>query len=334
MGYLSRFADCLASQTAPLCPKGHLLAAKSQPENACLSCGRRGTRNHCARCDYKICKPCFDGSTWRRGGRRRVALFSGGGFHKLHDGSDEIQACDEECVTETGAALRIAGFTVITLDIEQVGSNSAQGEEARAALRSCCVAVLPGGHDIPQADALGDMGKTALHSVLERGGGLVGICAGACLLSKGLPSQENCYGWLPISCDPTYGDFGLKGKAALTASEEGAGIFGPALQGDVHFDESPSMIIPGDIPGIVVDATYAVQEKMGKEAKGLSGGAAVVRGQASSGPRSAGRMVLIATHFELTGSVGKGLVIARAVDWAAGDSGVDSPSSKVAKVRN
>ena len=56
----------------------------------------------------------------------------------------------------------------------------------------------------------GALGKAALEAVLNRGGGLVGICAGAYLLSEGAEgASRHCYGWLPVACGPAFGDNGL-----------------------------------------------------------------------------------------------------------------------------
>ena len=114
--------------------------------------------------------------------------------------------------------------------------------------------------------------------------------------------------------------------------------FGAGLAGQVLFDESPSMVISTERLGsaeLIVDATYTQQqpnleihcrnESQRKLAQrlGEGGGIAVLRGRAGgeSGPRSAGRMVLIGPHFELTDGAEqntKGRVVAGAVRWALG----------------
>lgn len=269
---------------------------------------------------------------WWDGCGSKVAILIGGGFYER--GDRPIQACEGDCVDGVFDALTAAHFEVSLVDIGEVGEDGPGGDSARLILEGCQCVLVPGGHDIPQAAALGPIGKAALQAVLGRGGGLVGVCAGAWLLCEGDKSSHNghCYGWLPVSCHCRFADNGLVGIARLSSSPEGENIFGVGLSGQVWFDESPLFVLDDRAveSGVKIDATFdapGVQlvtpfdgeaaEKIGPETiSQLVGEAAVVRGTPSVA--QTGRIVLLSTHFELTSGPEKGEVLARAVAWALG----------------
>jgi hypothetical protein len=372
---------------------------KRSADFVCDVCGdkinREETFYHDNTADYDECARCH-GSLLHRsqailaessdldamsaiGRGRRVALLCGGPYMRFTDKTirpasseehdkdedleDQIQACDQTCVAATAKLLTANGFAVTQFCVDKLGSASGEGRAARSDLDNCVAAVIPGGHDIPQAYALGKLGKAALSSVLKRGAGLVGVCAGAWLLSEGgvsapvpcapsdtctdgddLREASHCYGWLPVTCDPRYGDNCFVGPSSLSATSTGSDLFGVGLEGAVFFCESPRMIVlVQDQEQVIVDAMYSQTQPtalgkglVGARAlrKGLAGGAAVVHGQSHCslglGP---GRMVLIGPHFELTTDMtgshdhhaseelaqAQQMVIARAVDWAMGD---------------
>jgi len=276
-------------------------------------------------------KPC---AQWWEGGALRVAVLAGGSWFRRPCGS-RIQACDEGCTESTERLLQAAGFEVLILDINCLGSAGEAGSSVRADLLSCNCIVVPGGHDLPQATSLGDLGRKMCEQAASAGVGFVGVCAGAWLLGLGDGGSHN-FGWVPVGCHPAFGDNGVTGIASLDATERGRCLLGDAVVGQVFFDESPSLIIDEHLPGadaLTVDATYAAPgvrandplgmkaiKKLGNKMDELIGGAAVVSGVCMVPGDDAvpGRVVLIGPHFELTSGFAKHQVLARAVAWAAG----------------
>lgn len=130
----------------------------------------------------------FSDKCW--GGRdTRVAVLCGGGwFERPKVGAlsgGPVQACDKDSVSKTVETLRDICFDVVQIDVGELGSEDDSGEKARLALAECRACVVPGGHDVAQAASLGTLGKAALASLLEQGGGMVGVCGGAWLLGHG-----------------------------------------------------------------------------------------------------------------------------------------------------
>lgn len=271
---------------------------------------------------------------WWEGRALHVAVLTGGNWLRLPCGS-KIQACDESCTEATKSILRAAGFKVWPLDINCLGSAGEAGDRARADLLRCKCIVVPGGHDLPQATSLGDLGRETCEEAASAGTGFVGVCAGAWLLGLGDGGSHN-FGWMPVRCHPAFGDNGLKGMASLDATERGRWLLGDAISGQVVFDESPSLMIDERLPGadaFTVEATYAAPgvracdpagiravKKLGSKMDELVGGAAVVSGLCTvpGDDLPAARVVLIGPHFELTSDHAKHQVLARAVAWAAG----------------
>ena len=267
-------------------------------------------------------------------GGARVAVLCGGGTYERPRVGDwsggPIIACDCPMAgfDPLVGLLEDAGFAVVRIDVDQLGSET--GSQARSALATCRACVIPGGHDIPQAESLGKLGKEALEAFARQGGGFVGICAGAWLLGHG-EGQAHNFRWLPVACDPQFGDNGLEATATIEATPEGLQLLGDGVQGQVYYNESPCMSAVSAGLELKVLAKYAPEiraesfaggaalERMGRDkvVKALAGGAAVVSGLCEEFP-SRPRIVLIGPHWESTVGVGKHRVVARAVAWAAG----------------
>ena len=75
------------------------------------------------------------GRFWWGGRGARVALLTGGGtYERPRDGANPggpIKACDPEAVAATSTALSDVGYTVVQLDMDELGSAGSSGERAR-----------------------------------------------------------------------------------------------------------------------------------------------------------------------------------------------------------
>jgi putative intracellular protease/amidase len=185
------------------------------------------------------------------------------------------------------------------------------------ALGQCDVLVMPGGGGSTEAKGLGDKGCEAIRDFVGRGGGYVGICAGAYLASNG-------YSWSLGIINARAAD-GMRGKETVKVEllPEGAEILGTkAGPVNVNYQNGPILVSAGasDLPPIIVLAVFRTElVSPAREPRVRMDGAPAM----IAAPYRKGRVVCISPHPEATPGL-EGLVRA-AIRWAAGKSEKDRP---------
>ena len=85
---------------------------------------------------------------------------------------------------DSGVSAKVAGLIDLLSGYKQLTVSTLSGEEVRSGkLQNFDVVVFPGGSGSKEAAALGKPGRDEVRSFVQRGGGYLGICAGAYLAS-------------------------------------------------------------------------------------------------------------------------------------------------------
>jgi len=195
-----------------------------------------------------------------------------------------------------------AGMRVCRVGPEQIGAGI---------LQRCRLVVFPGGSGSKEAAAIGEDGRQRVREFVERGGGYVGICAGAYLCTSGF-------------------DWGLKILDAKTASplwKRGTGTVqieltaaGRAILGDrpglldVKYANGP-ILVPAareDLPDYQVLAYFRTELAKNNTPEGIMVNAPAI----AAGRCGQGRVVAISPHPEQIPEL-EDLVL-RAARWAVG----------------
>lgn len=128
------------------------------------------------------------------------------------------------------------------------------------------VLLVPGGSSKIMANTLGCDGKDAVRDFVRRGGGYVGICAGAFLATDGYPCSLDLVGAKPLADDiytPKWGKVSMAergtGFVTIELSDAGKRVLGdlPGLL-DIRYTGGPifSMDVRKGFPKYVPLATY------------------------------------------------------------------------------
>lgn len=187
------------------------------------------------------------------------------------------------------------------------------------ALANFDVLVQPGGRGSKQAAALGESGRAAIQEFVKRGGGYVGICAGAYLASA---DYSWSLGLLDAKVlDRKHWNRG-RGDVKMRLVAEGKKSLGCSSDVvTVSYAQGP-LLAPAekpDIPDYELLATFDSEiNQNGAPAGVMRGSAAAVRGTFA-----AGRVFCFSPHPER--SEGIQHFIEAAVRWAAGDGAATSP---------
>ena len=237
--------------------------------------------------------------------RIRVAVFSGNGASSV-------------CVTETMEALKIDGGiaprVVTARDI------------AAGVLGELDVIIFPGGSGSKEANNLGTVGMEKVRDfVMKEGGGIVGICAGAYLLSD--TPDYPCLHMSGLAAIDRVHDARGGALAAMTLEKGAADIF-PGLQGYdslfVQYNEGPVLVPAGD------DIPYTVLAVMQTDVHAKSGAPANMtpgKPYFITALPGKGRAFLSVGHPEST--PGMRWIVPRMARWAAGREMVSYPSTVV-----
>ncbi|MDH3585287.1 MAG: BPL-N domain-containing protein, partial [Phycisphaerae bacterium] len=174
------------------------------------------------------------------------------------------------------------------------------------------VVVFPGGSGSRQAAALGRAGQKAVRQFVQRGGGYVGICAGAYLATSGYD-----WGLKILDARTITGRHWRRGRGTvqMELTVEGARIFErpPGLL-SVRYVNGPIVAAAArpDVPDFVPLAYYRSELAENGSPPGLMKGTPAI----SAGDFGRGRVMSISPHPEQTS--GLEAMVRRAVFWAAG----------------
>jgi glutamine amidotransferase-like uncharacterized protein len=220
----------------------------------------------------------------------RVAIFSDAGVTKA--GVTQV----ERCLPES------QGFEAKLITAEQIRDG---------ALKDFDVLIHPGGTASKQGETLGDRGRGAVKKFVERGGGFIGICAGAYLASAQ-------YKWSlgVLNAKVIDGAHWARGEGDVKLRLTSAGQ--KALQPEkesctIHFENGP-LLGPGkkdNIEDYEALATFETEMRKNDAPPGImKGTTAIARGKYGKG-----RVVCFSPHPEKT--PGREVFLQSAVRWAA-----------------
>jgi len=224
------------------------------------------------------------------------------------------------CVKETMEALKIdPGITPFTITAARMMADSLKGVD---------VLVFPGGSGSTQYNSMGlALGDMVRDFVLERGKGVVGICAGAYLISD--TEDYPCLGML--SAEAVDIEHDKRGSAVVEArfTEYGLKMF-PEMNrhnpGYIQYHDGP-LLVPGEGAagaGLTSHATFISDVHCNPDAPaGMTPGKAFMVSQKAG----RGRVFACAGHPESTR--GMRWLVPRMVRWTAGKESVTYGSEVV-----
>jgi putative intracellular protease/amidase len=184
--------------------------------------------------------------------------------------------------TVTAQLGKAAGITVTMLKGAQIGDGTLAND-------AFDVVIFTGGSGSKQSKAIGESGLAQVKSFVEKGGGYIGICAGAYLACDGFSWGAKILDAKTVSSKWKRG----KGDVKIEPTDKGREILGfPSGQLDVRYANGP--IYKNDSPkGAMVNSPAMVAGTFGK-----------------------GRVICSSPHPEQT--AGMESFIVRAVRWTAG----------------
>jgi putative intracellular protease/amidase len=195
-----------------------------------------------------------------------------------------------------------AGMHVVPVGAEEIAAGSLAGFD---------VVIFPGGSGSKQAAAIGERGRDQVRQFVERGGGYIGICAGAYLCTSG-------FDWgLRILDAKTVSPKWQRGEATLKMelTPAGRGILGdhPAPL-DVRYQNGP-VITPASldtVPDYEVLAYFRTEIAKNQTPVGLMVDSPAI----ASARYGQGRVLFVSPHPEQTSGLED--LVQRGAQWAAG----------------
>ena len=209
----------------------------------------------------------------------RVALFAG------HGGA-------ETCVMETEAALKMDP----ALEVRKVWSK----EIASGSLDDTDVLVFPGGGGSTEYLNLGGLNAERVKAFVRNGGGVVGICAGAYLLSD--TPDYACLALSSGTATDIEHDHRGRGIAKATLTESGKALFPEIAYLDtlfVMYYEGP-VIVPSETPGMKPYTTLAVMESDVAVEEDVPGGVTAGKPFLYANDYGKGKVMAVIGHPEAT----------------------------------
>ena len=218
-----------------------------------------------------------------------VALYDAGGTGG--DGASSVQRI-----------LSRGGMQVVRVGAEEIAAGS---------LAEFDLVVFPGGSGSKEAAAIGEAGREQVRQFVERGGGYIGICAGAYLCTSG-------YDWsLKIFDAKTVSSRWQRGAATLKMELTPAGreILGEhPLPVDVRYHNGP-VITRADVEAIPdFDVLACFRTEVAQN--GTPAGVMVDSPAIASGSYGQGRVLFVSPHPEQTAGLED--LVRRAAEWTAG----------------
>lgn len=207
--------------------------------------------------------------------------------------------------TETGIVAvtqrieQLAGARVVALKPFEVGTRD---------LGEFDIVVFSGGSGSAQAKAIGEAGRKKVRAFVERGGGYLGICAGAYLACAGFDWGLGILNAGTVSPKWQRG----RGTVQMELTDEGRSLFGP-LQGRfaVRYVNGPIIKPLGrdDLPAYRVAALFRTE----LAENGTPVGAMIDSPAAVFAPYGRGRVLTISPHSEDTPGLEN--FVPRALAW-------------------
>lgn len=177
-------------------------------------------------------------------------------------------------------------------------------------LKDYQVVLLPGGSGSGQGKALGEEGREQVRQFVQKGGGYVGICAGAYLASRSYTWSLHLLDAEVV--DRAHWNRGF-GDVELRLSEKGQGFFGAKSdQVKIYYHQGP-LLAPGNDPAIPdYDSLAAFETEIAKNGapKGVMKGTTAV----AAGRFGAGKVFCFSPHPEKLEPTRE--LLHKAVRWA------------------
>ena len=170
------------------------------------------------------------------------------------------------------------------------------------------VIIFGGGSGSKQATALGETGRTNVQRFVERGGGYIGICAGAYLATSGYPWSLKLINARTVSSKWQRG----KGAVKIELTETGSTILGKRDgEFDVRYANGPIVARDDktDLPAFDTLAFFRTEMAENGSPVGVMSNAPAI----FSGQYKRGRVVCISPHPEQTAGLED--VVPRVVEW-------------------
>ncbi|WP_309714197.1 BPL-N domain-containing protein [Armatimonas sp.] len=221
----------------------------------------------------------------------RVAVFKGAG---VGPSANDLMAA----LKSTGGQK----LEVIRITVEEIRAGKLAGVH---------VLVHPGGSGGGQGRALGEDGRKAVQDFVSRGGGYLGVCAGAYLATNDYPWSLNLIDAKVV--DKQHWARGT-GKVKIQLSEKGSELLqekGREL--DIHYAQGPLLarreVDDPKVPNYESLATFSSEiAKKGAPSGVMQGTSAIVRSEYGTG-----RVLCFSPHPEMT--VGLHHLIPLAISW-------------------
>lgn len=215
---------------------------------------------------------------------------------------------------DEGVSPKVAGLVELLRGQRHFDVAELKGEDVRGGrLDEFRVVIFPGGSGSGEARALQDAGRDNVRTFVERGGGYLGICAGAYLASAD-------YDWSLHILDARVLDRQHwargSGDVEVAFTQAGAKALGPAAdRATILYWQGPLLAPAGKdaIPDYETLGTYVTEiAKNGAPQGVMPGTTAIARGTFGKG-----RVFCFSPHPERTQGVQH--FVSRAIQWAAGN---------------
>jgi putative intracellular protease/amidase len=214
---------------------------------------------------------------------------------------------------DAGVSDKVAGLIELLNTYSELKVTKVDGNDIRSGkLKDFDVVLLPGGSGSKEAAALEESGRKEIRSFVERGGGYLGICAGAYLASAD-------YEWSLHILDAKVLDRAHwargVGDVEVSLTDAGQKLLGATSDRETILYWQGPLLAPADKPEIAdyeTLGTFATEIAKNGAPKGVMPGTTAI----ARGTFGAGRVFCFSPHPERTPAV-QGQVL-KAIQWSAG----------------
>jgi putative intracellular protease/amidase len=268
-------------------------------------------------------KRCVKWTTFWRKKMKRLCLLAVSLISVLY--SPEIAVAADDASTaaarpirvavfdDAGVSEKVAGLIDLLNTHSELRVTKVNGDEIRGGkLTGFDVVLVPGGSGSKEAAALEESGRQEIRTFVERGGGYLGICAGAYLASAD-------YDWSLHILDAKVLDRAHwargVGDVEVSLTEAGQKVLGANSDRETILYWQGPLLAPAGKPEIAdyeTLGTFATEIAKNGAPKGVMPGTTAI----ARGTFGAGRVFCFSPHPERTSAV-QGQVL-KAIQWAAG----------------